>query len=465
MRQPEFKGKGVALFTILIFGAIVITGISTWSAESLISQPDTYNSTLAEDENVIVISVDLLRADHVSCYGYHRNTTPNICDLASDGYRFENTYSEGTWTLPAQSSFMTSYYPEVNDVYEPGSKGLTSGRLNETYLTLPEIMKRNGYETAAFVGSKGNDTEIKFHLNSKYNLDQGFSVYSEEGRYFDSILPSAKNWIRENKEEKFFTLIHSYNLHPPFKQPIHDDRFDQDYQGKVNDREFPELGYIETDSNSTNYLLKGERENSIELENEDQRHLVAEYDGAIRHTDKRIGEFLEYLKQEEVYNDSVIILYSSHGVALGDRYRGKDRWGLFTTDNSVNHVPLVIKGPRDRSRDISGLAQLVDIGPTITDIVGINSGLSERQGMSLSNSLGDTTTERSYAFVSGAPNTKDAIYTDEWKYVPHSYLYRNDGSSEREYGDERPELVEKLSAVLDNQQTENLKLKSDLKTG
>jgi len=116
--------------------------------------------------NVVFLSIDTLRADHVGCYGYHRNTTPRIDEVAARGVRFETVITPIDCTFPSHASMLTSLYPPAFDVWENGG-----ARLNDSVVTLAEVLKQRGYSTGAFVGS--------FMLDSRFGLDQGFDTYDD----------------------------------------------------------------------------------------------------------------------------------------------------------------------------------------------------------------------------------------------------------------------------------------------
>lgn len=118
-------------------------------------------------KNVLLISIDTCRADHLSCYGFNRKTTPNIDTLAKQGILFENTYTPLALTLPAHSSMMTGTYPPYHKVRDN-----MVYRLDESNLTLAEILKKNGYNTGAVVSS--------FILDSQFGLNQGFESYNDK---------------------------------------------------------------------------------------------------------------------------------------------------------------------------------------------------------------------------------------------------------------------------------------------
>ena len=166
-----------------------------------------------EPRNVLFIIVDTLRSDHLGCYGYKKIKTPNIDSLARQGALFKNVISQVPLTLPSHSSLFTSTYPQFNNVRDNGSY-----HLDQSAITLAEIMQENVYTTAAFVST--------FVLDSRFGLDQGFETYFEtyddrmqkmtgkriielmdEERTADKVTDAAIKWLRDNKDEKFFLWV------------------------------------------------------------------------------------------------------------------------------------------------------------------------------------------------------------------------------------------------------------------
>src|SRR3989338_2613155 len=167
--------------------------------------------------NVILIVADALRADHLSCYGYSRNTSPNIDKLAREGTLFMNAFSHGPATRVAMPSLFTSLYPGVHKVYRLGAS------LSNEFLTLPEILRAKGYTTIAFVGPQ---------LEGISNFDQGFQIYETIGKTkrdpppFEHSFPITKiitkralDWLENNHSQPFFLYIHYLDPHAVYLPP------------------------------------------------------------------------------------------------------------------------------------------------------------------------------------------------------------------------------------------------------
>ena len=285
---------------------------------------------------VILISVDTLRADHLSCYGYRSLSTPNLDSLARGGTVFEQISSQVPITLPSHVSLLTSSYPFVNGIEENGQV-LAPGTN-----TLATLLKRHGYRTAAFIGG--------YFLARRFGLDQGFEVYDSP---FDSrvirgaldlkrpaaeVTTSAHGWLKTNADRPFFVFVHLFDLHLPYDLPA---RY------------------------------------------EPQAHR-SEYDAELAYVDDVLGGFLQFLRETGIYQRSLVVLLSDHGESLGDH--GEHTHGYFIYQSTL-HVPLIIHWP-ERGRAAEGAsghsgpapghpervespASLIDVAPTVLQALGI----------------------------------------------------------------------------------------------
>ena len=156
--------------------------------------------------NVLLISIDTLRADHVSCYGYKKLTTPHIDRLARQGHRFSNAYTTMPTTLPAHASLLSSLYPSQLSSRRNGEK-VPAGAT-----TLPEILQSAGYATAAFVSASVMD--------ARYGLNQGFQTYDDANiRPAGKTLVKATKWLKKHSGEPFFLFLHFFDPHTPYHAP------------------------------------------------------------------------------------------------------------------------------------------------------------------------------------------------------------------------------------------------------
>jgi len=288
--------------------------------------------------NIIVISLDTVRADHLSCYGYEEQTTPNIDKIAKDGTMFTNCRTVIPETLASHTGILSGLLPFNNQV-RVNMQAVPEGE----YPLLQEILKENGYSTAAFIGS--------FILDSKFGLDRGFDTYDDDmsDGIFNPLYPrferrarvvyeSATKWLKSTPQEPFFALVHFFDAHIPYIPP-------QEY--------------------------KDEFENP--------------YDGEIAYADAEIGKLLGVLKDLKLINNTLIVILGDHGEGLDEH--GEMDHGSFIYDQTLR-VPLIFYCPGliPEGRKIDYQVTLVDVMPTILDILGIE--IPERcDGRSLVNAL------------------------------------------------------------------------------
>jgi arylsulfatase A-like enzyme len=306
-------------------------------------------------QGIILISLDTLRADHLGIYGYHRNTSPYIDAFAKESILFESAVVQSPWTLPSHMSIMTSLYPSSHGVL------VRNNRLADEHVTLAELLREGGYQTAAFADGA--------FMKGNYGFKQGFDIYDgDKWIGIARILPKAKKWLEENRSDPFFLFIHCYDIHDPYAPPPPYDTIFHDFTYTGN--------FIPTTKNMQAAAWRG-----LEVTDEDLRHIKALYDGGIRYTDEKIGEFLSYLQEAGLKDNSLIIITSDHGEEFKE-HGSFLHWKLYFRPNL--HVPLIMHIPNYAKKEIkiNGLVQSIDILPTILDIAHLPPHL-KAQGRSL----------------------------------------------------------------------------------
>jgi len=341
----EYTGKTV---DVIFSNSSSQGNIAFWSNPEIYTPPQ-------EKFNVIILLQDALRADHLSSYGYTTRATSPFCEkFAQTGVIFKNAFSQATATRPSCPSFMTSLFPTAAGV------GLSASALNERYLTLAEIMRSQGYATAA----------INQNSNAGYynGLHQGFSrLYDLEDvntKTSDVYGKQLKSWLDEKQGRNFFLYLHILDPHGVFNPPA---PFDQWY------REAHLSG--ET-------LLKDPALDPVWMEKPTLEGRRLLYDGEIRNNDHWFERFYEILLSRDLLKNTLIILIADHGENLGER----DTWGHKPPGYIQGiHVPLIMISPQKLppKKVISAPVQLIDIMPTILDIAGIDKDEMVLQGDSL----------------------------------------------------------------------------------
>lgn len=304
--------------------------------------------------NVVLVIVDALRADHLTCYGYHRNTSPAIDSLADAGVRYTNVCSQSSWTLPSVTTIMTGL--NVRE-HAAGRRGEAVYSMNHDLPILPLVLNRAGYNCAGIFNV--------YLLSEQFGFNRGFDSFSCEwlghGNAGSSV-DQAMEWISEtDSSEPFFLVIHLFDPHDPYDPPPpYDEYYTPGGSGGITWWPF---------------LPSGAPDNPCEY----REHLMGLYDGEIAWTDSQLSRLFAFFRESGLAENTVVILTADHGEEFFEHNgfgHGK------TMFREVLHVPLIIAGagiPRD-SVDKS-LRALVDVFPTILDIASVDypetiSGLS-----------------------------------------------------------------------------------------
>lgn len=276
---------------------------------------------------VILITIDTLRADRLTCYGYAKGKTANIDSLAADGVLFENAYAQTPITLPSHATILTGTYPMYHKVQD------VVGRLRDGVPTLAEALKQNGYATGAFVGSTV--------LSARWRLNRGFDFYDDrfsvqEGlrqadfdrveRRAEDVITPALGWLDANARQPLFLWVHLFDPHDPYTPPP---PFSEEFRDRP-------------------------------------------YDGEIAYVDASLARLFEKLKGLGLYDRSFIVLMSDHGESLGEHQ--EMHHGYFVYDATLK-IPLILKFPGSRFRGtrLANKVRCVDIAPTILQQVSVPS--------------------------------------------------------------------------------------------
>ena len=373
--------------------------------------------------NIILIVLDTVRKDHLSCYGSKRETTPNIDRLAGQGVLFTNAVSTASWTLPSHASMFTGLYPSTHKAtfakaHIEDVTALTKVNfLDEKFTTLAEVLKDHGYATGGFVAAAW--------CRAVFGLGQGFDVYSDDyrspgGRTAREINDDAFEWLKNQKKGPFFLFINYFDAHSPFDPP---ESFKTLYQDDPKSMD----GYIQ-ENKTISYVIK----NKIKLTDALKERILALYDGEINYVDSEIGRLAAFLKSLKVYDNSIIIITSDHGESFGEHYLMDHGRALY---EELIHVPLIIIGPNfSKGVRREFLVQNVDFMPTILDLLKIEIPLS-CQGKSFLKPMmsQDTSPTRMSAFSEASAEqnwikdygerfnrNQKSIRTKEWKLIRSS---------------------------------------------
>ncbi|MGB6338906.1 MAG: sulfatase-like hydrolase/transferase, partial [Candidatus Aminicenantaceae bacterium] len=188
----------------------------------LLANPRIISPTRAKEPNIVLISIDTLRRDHLSTYGYEKKTSPFLDSLASESAVFNNAIAQAPYTVTSHITMMTSLWPSAHQILTHDHQD----RLSTKWLTLPQILKARGYQTAGFTGGG--------QVSAVYGFDRGMDVYDFEGGRSEVIFPKAKEWITKTQGNPFFLFLHTYDVHMPYEPPPpFDNIFDPEYKGTI----------------------------------------------------------------------------------------------------------------------------------------------------------------------------------------------------------------------------------------
>ena len=316
---------------------------------------------------VVLISLDTLRADHLGCYGYPRETSPHMDALVEDATLFRNVFAPSPWTIPSHVSMLTGLDCVNHRVTQP------SHRMDPAVRTLADHLRRAGYHTAGLTGGG--------FVSGLYGLSKGFDSYRVIGRLQapDSaavLAQSATAWIMDNREQSFFLFLHTYQIHNPYMLPEPSNRLFLDKDAAHTEFDFSPLRY--NHQNRYKPVTDALRRNIIGL-----------YDAEIRYTDEAlVGPVIEKLQELGLYENTLLIVTSDHGEEFFEHGSWQHTNNVY---NETIKVPLIIKFPGSRAAGtrVDRYARLVDIMPTILDEVGVNIAADDVDGRSLLGLMGD----------------------------------------------------------------------------
>ena len=427
-----------------------------WSILEVTAISSVARSLSSQDHpNVILIVIDTQRADHLSCYGYKRNTSPTLAKFAEKGILFENAISQSSWTWPATASILTGLYPYTHGIINDESSFMVN-----SIVTLAEILQENHLTTFAISGNP--------LISKDKNFDQGFETFVEmPWTRAEHLNHRFEKWLDRNNKLQFFAYLHYMDPHDPYHAPgDFYDMFDPDYRGKYN---FDKGNDV---SSAVNPLWKAINygQGDAEYTERDIEHLAALYDGEIRYSDSQFALLLDALKKQNVLDKTIIIITSDHGEEFLEH--GKLKHGIHLYDETIK-VPLIIWGPEmTEAKRIKEQVETLDIYATLCTMLGID--IPEHiQGESLlpgndaksGSSYAYSQTEHAFIFGKGAA-TKNSVRTIDWKLI-HTpskneyelYALRKDrGEKDNLFGNHSmgKELKHKLEEWLKKKKTSDL---------
>jgi Flp pilus assembly protein TadD len=350
--------------------------------------------------NVLLLTIDTLRPDHLSCYG-GANRTPNIDAIANQSAIFRNTFSQVPLTLPSHTAILTGLFPSHHGVHQNGLE-----RFTRKEFLLSTAFHNAGYKTAAVVSS--------FVLDRRFGLSDAFDIYDDQmerkpdltsnfdvERPGNEVLQKAEKILTSFKGQKWFVWLHFYDPHTPYAPPA---------------------------------PLEG-------------------YDGEIQFVDQQIGILRSWLRNQKLDQNLVVVVLGDHGESLGEH--GEATHGFFVY-NSTLKIPLMISYPGITHAVVEAPAAAVDVAPTLIELVGLNDNL-QRDGESLQSLMRNQERkhpiyfESHYAELLGW-NGLQGILEKNWKLISTTrselYDWKSDGNERNNLYSQKDEVTQALKSEL-----------------
>jgi arylsulfatase A-like enzyme len=373
---------------------------------------------LPRNTNVVLIIIDTLRIDHLGCFGYHRDTSPNLDQLVERSVLFDQAVSQSPWTRPSIASLLTSVYPCQHGIMKE-----EKDMLAPEFTTLAEFLKAHGFQTAGFTPNP--------NINSAFGFAQGFDYYQDSQKvwanleingkvvtYSDTMQNAAQvnqsviSWLNKDAHEPFYLQVLYLDPHVPYLPPH---PFDRMFTGGIREKDL--------------------------------------YDGEIRFTDYCLGQLVEYI--EEKYPRTLLVLTSDHGEGLRDNIDSKlnREHGHFLYDTEIRALLLFHSSLLPAAGRVPQMVQMIDALPTILDMLGLEWGDNPLQGKSLKSlvvhpDLAVPEQKFAYSETDFRKSSKRSVRTREWKYVYNidSEDYIRDRYNNEDMEDYKP-LMEELFSL------------------
>ena len=387
--------------------------------------------------NILLITIDALRADHLGCYGYPQPVSPAIDQLAREGILFANVTVPRSLTWPSLCSMWTSLYPLTHGVAD-GSQ-----TLHPDVATLPRIFKENGYRTAAFVSN---------YFPESY----GFTTFKSfvhsggiQGKWDERATQAALEWLKEQSESEnpYFCWVHYFGPHSPY-----------DPGSKYAEQFAPDIHYKYSGTFEELRQITTLRE---ELEDRDFQHLVNRYDAQIAETDDQVQKLVDWLKEQGDPENTILILSSDHGQELYDHHYYFEHYGSIY--EGALRIPLILVQPDrlESGRVREELIENLDLFPTLLDISNLWTPKTKEllrgcpvsiQGRSfeplLKQKAGaihpDWKDRFTYSYLPTPEGNIFALRNQNWKYISNPEQYEVQPYKEATYSIE-PEVLYSLS--------------------
>jgi len=411
--------------------------------------------------NVILLVIDTLRADHLGCYGYHRDTSPTLDAIARDGVLFERAYASDVPTQPSYTSMFT------------GLRGIHTGvvshsdteTLSEEIPTLAEILAGNGVATASV--STLYTMRRWFARGFRHNVNPAAGDHRKIQQVdAEEINAEAIPWLREHRGDPFFLFLHYWDPHGLYKPP-------EEYRRLFYDGDETDPGNRSLDplKNHAIWSFTKRHVDAIDPELTDLEYVIAQYDAEIRYADDQLRLLLDALEDQGIADETAIIITSDHGESLGEHNLYFDHFAVYDT---TIQVPLILRTPQGIHNKISEPVQsTTSLAPTIFSLFGLDPPDHMKGENLVSIAEGETPCPPEVYSNQGLWTAKRAIIRDGWKLIrtthksfwdtPERELYRiqDDPLETRDLAEEEPEIADSLDLRMARWLREELGGKAD----
>ena len=404
VQSKIFPMKRLPLFVIAAV-LVLVGGVFLFRKNPGVQNPQP------EPYNLILVSIDTVRTDYLQLYNPSGAPTPNLNRLADKGFVFTDAISQVPFTLPSHCTMLTGTYPMKHLVQEN-----TATKLPESALTLAEVLKSNGYDTAGFVGS--------IVLETHTGINQGFDFYDDSFNFHDikmedrsgiqkdaeSVYRSFQRWLQKKNQGKYFAFLHFYDAHMPYEPPA-----------------------------------------SFAPKNQTPENL---YRGELQYIDSVIGKLIDDLQVSGGWKNTILIITGDHGEMFGEHQEGGH--GYFVYQEALK-VPLLVVFPGNTGKTtVEATVQLVDLMPTLLDMMQVSVPASV-QGKSFAGALHGKQLEKRYAFSESLTATKyfgtaplHSIQDSDYKYIesprPELYDLKTDIHETNNLADQKKDIARKMKA-------------------
>lgn len=341
---------------------------------------------------VLLFDIDTLRADHMGCYGYGRNTTPVMDTIAREGVRFDNYYCPNAPCLPSRASMISGQYGIHNGIVGHGGTAADM-RLQGASRSFTDDMSENslfmqfrraGMHTVSF--STFAERHSAWWFNAGFN--ECINVGNRGGESAEMVTPHVLDWLERNgKNDNWMMHVHYWDPHTPYRTPA-------DYKSCFEETELPDDWITEEIFQEHQLHIGPHGANEINMWNDDTftqwpkhpgklasleetKHFLNLYDDGIRYTDDNVGKVIQWLKDNGLYDEELaIIITADHGEDLGE-------FGVYgehgMADEPVSRIPLIIRWPgMQKGTVVEGIHDNVDIAPTVQELLGTSMFMGDR---------------------------------------------------------------------------------------